>query len=246
MSLLCIILGIVCMLYFLAVLFTAGTGSKFFIFGILGGLVLITLGFEFRFHFISARVPKWLILILKTCMAIGAILFIFVEGCILGSFWEKGEPDLDYIIVLGAKVRESGPSLSLQKRLDKAYEYLAENGAAKVIVSGGQGSDEPMPEADCMAEYLMEKGIAQERIVREDRSTNTAENLSFSRQMLEGDVKIGVVTNRFHVFRSVRIARKTGFRDACGIAADTYGPSLPNDMLREFFGVLKDFAFGNM
>lgn len=246
MSIICIVVGAVCVLYFLAVFFTAGAGSKFFIFGVLAGLLMIAFGVELRRRFILGRLPGWLLMLLKIGAAVSALLFIFVEACIVSSFWAKGEPDLDYIVVLGAQVRENGPSRSLQMRLDSALEYLEKNKNTKVIVSGGQGSDEPVSEADCMAQYLEERGIAAQRIVREDKSTNTAQNLSYSRKLVEGEVSLGVVTNRFHVFRSVRIARKSGFAEACGIAADVYAPSLPSDLLREFFGVLKDAAVGNM
>lgn len=82
----------------------------------------------------------------------------------------QGKPDLDYVVVLGAQVRKSGPSLVLRYRLDKAIEYLDENPNTICIVSGGKGPNEPFPEAQGMADYLKEHGIAEQRILEEPDS----------------------------------------------------------------------------
>ena len=97
-----------------------------------------------------------------------------------------------------------------------------------------------------MAEYLVERGIDPERIVLEDRSTNTVENIANSMALMEPGSSVGVVTNNFHVFRSVRVAQELGLSDVCGIAAPSNPWYLPNNLLREFLGVCKDFAAGNI
>ena len=96
----------------------------------------------------------------------GILLFVVVEGLIVSHYNEKGEENLDYIIVLGAQIKEKGPSAALKFRLDEAYDYLIENEATVCIVSGGQGSNEPCSEAQGMYEYLVEKGIEPERILQ--------------------------------------------------------------------------------
>lgn len=116
-----------------------------------------------------------------------------------------------------------------------------------IIVSGGQGPNEHKPEAEGMAEYLVEKGVSQEQILIENTSTSTAENLKFSSQFIdEENASVGIITNNFHVFRATQIARKAGYKDVYGIAARSYPLLQAQNMLREFFGVVKDFIFGNM
>ena len=97
-----------------------------------------------------------------------------------------------------------------------------------------------------MYSYLTEKGIAPERILREERSTDTSENIAYSAELIgRTDVSVGIVTNNFHVFRGLHLARAAGFENVCGIAARSNVYFQLNNMVREFFGVLKDFIFGN-
>ncbi|MCI8355275.1 MAG: YdcF family protein, partial [Lachnospiraceae bacterium] len=117
----------------------------------------------------------------------------------------------------------------------------------RVIVSGGQGPDEHISEAQGMYDYLVEKGIDKNRILKEDKSVNTFQNLSFSAQYLDREQDaVGVVTNNFHVFRAVRTAKKAGYRNVCGIAAKGEPFLQWNNMMREFFGVVKNVLFGTM
>ncbi len=166
-----------------------------------------------------------------------------IEGFVLSGFAEHGEPNLDYIIVLGAQVYENGPSVVLKFRLEEAIAYLEENPDTKCILSGGQGHNEPFVEAVGMADYLMKHGISEERLLLETESATTAQNISNSRKMIEQNASVGIVTNNFHVFRAVRIAEKQGMEKVCGIAADTTKLYLPNNMLREFFAVMKFLLF---
>ena len=155
--------------------------------------------------------------------------------------------DLDYLIVLGAQVRENGPSVALKMRLDKAVEYLNENPDTICIVSGGQGPNEPWPEAEGMTKYLLDAGIMEDRILLESQSMNTAENIKFSKALLGSDYQsVGIVTNNFHVFRAVQIAKKQGLKEIHGIAADSNILYLPNNVLRECCGILKDWLFQNI
>jgi uncharacterized SAM-binding protein YcdF (DUF218 family) len=150
---------------------------------------------------------------------------------------------MDYIIVLGAQVYENGPSTVLQFRLDKAIEYLDDNPETICIVSGGQGYNEPFPEAVGMAAYLEDNGISEDRIILESESSNTEENIANSMVLIEETASVGIVTNNFHVFRAVQTAKREGLENVCGIAADTTKLYLPNNMLREFFGEVKFLLF---
>lgn len=144
-------------------------------------------------------------------------------------------------------MKTSGPSKALQYRLDAAFEYLENNPDTRVIVSGGQGADEHISEAQGMYDYLVDKGISPERIIMEDRSRNTFQNLTFSAEYLDREKNsVAVVSNDFHVFRAVKIARKAGYSNVYGLAARGEPFLKYNNMMREFFGVVKDFLVGNM
>ena len=159
----------------------------------------------------------------------------------------EGEGKLDYIIVLGAQMKSNGPSRVLKMRLDKAYNYLMENPDTVAIVSGGQGADEHVSEAQGMYDYLVGKGIAAERILLEGQSRNTSQNIDFSSAFLDKERdSVGIVTNNFHIFRATHIAKKNGYSHVCGIAAPSELLMQGNNMLREFMGVMKDFLAGNI
>ncbi len=139
------------------------------------------------------------------------LVFCIVEGCVISQMHADGREGLDYIIVLGAQVRKDGPSPVLKYRLDKAVEYLNENPDTVCIVSGGQGSNEPWSEAEGMARYLQEKGIDTARILPEDKSQTTEQNITNSKMLMKEGASVGIVTNNFHVFRALQIAKSTDF-----------------------------------
>ena len=170
----------------------------------------------------------------------GLILACLILICILRHFREKGRPGLDAIIVLGAQVRPTGPSVVLRGRLQKAAAYLKQNPDTICIVCGGQGENEPCTEASCMADFLQRQGIRPERIQQEDASETTAENLANSRKFLPLGATIGIVTSDFHMFRALRIAGKQGLTPVCGIAAPSRRLYLPNNLLREILAVVKN------
>ncbi|MCD8018047.1 MAG: YdcF family protein [Clostridiales bacterium] len=216
-------------------------------------LLLLALGLLFllwaiEIHFdLWARMPSWLRHTIGAVVAFAIIVFLVVEGLILSGFSAQGEKNLDYIIVLGAQVYRNGPCNVLRFRLNKACDYLMENEDTLCIVSGGQGSNEPFSEAQGMYDYLIEKGINADRILIEDKSLNTVENLTNSSAYFDKEkASVGIVTSNFHIFRSVRLAKKLGLKNVRGIAADVVVIYLPGNMLREFFGVSKDFLYGNI
>ena len=171
---------------------------------------------------------------------VGLVAFGTVEGCIVSQMHAQGKSDLDYVVVLGAQVRKSGPSLVLRYRLDKAIEYLDENPNTICIVSGGKGPNEPFPEAQGMADYLKEHGIAEQRILEEPESKTTEENIVNSKKLISDDnASVGVITNNFHMFRALQIADKYGLDNAQGIAAGSPPNMLVNNMVREFFAEIK-------
>lgn len=175
------------------------------------------------------------------------LLFLVVEGCIIHGFSTTDQTNLDYVVVLGAQMRANGPSLILRYRLDAAAAYLEDNPDTRCIVSGGKGANETVSEASGMAAYLISKGIDKKRIYLEDKSTNTIQNIRNSKAYLDpGKDRVGIVSSNFHLYRGVQIAKKQGYRHVYGISAATPRAYLINNMVREFFGVLKDSLYGNM
>lgn len=241
-----LIIGIIFIVYFLCIEFFTGHGTNFYFIWLIMGVVLLVFSFTCRMGWIE-QLPIWMRRGALICCAIGLFCFAFVEALIISGFNAKGVADLDYIIVLGAQLKPSGPSKVLKMRLDKAYDYLIENPDTKVIVSGGQGSNEPDTEAQGMFEYLLGLGIEESRIIKEDKSSNTIQNILYSSNFLNAETdSVGIVSNNFHIFRATRIAKANGYKKVYGIAAPSYIFLQPNNMFREFFGVVKDFMFGNM
>ena len=240
-------LGLLCLFYCLAIGLFINYGTKFFL--IWGGLAALfgAVAFLLTKRNVLDKIPLWMRIMVLILVVAGGLMFLFVEGMIFSQFYSQAAAGADFLIVLGAQWKEEGPSYILQKRLDKALEYLEENPETRVIVSGGQGSNEPISEAEGMYSYLAEAGIDPERILLEAASSNTYENLTFSGELLDKSTdRVVIVTSNFHVFRAVKIARKQGYEKAEGLAADSYGWTVPNNLLREFFGVVKDCCVGNL
>lgn len=238
-------MGVVCVVYCTAIGLN-GFGTRFFlIWGAIGAVSLLISFILSRRKFVES-LPKWLKVIVTAGFCAGLILFVLVEGLILSRFDGNARPGADYCIVLGAQWKTSGPSEVLRRRLDSAVKYLKENPATAAVVSGGQGRDEIISEAEGMRQYLMNAGIEEERILMEDKSTNTRQNLAFSAGLIDVEnSRVVIVTNNFHVFRAVKIAEKQGYQ-AEGLAAGSVAWMVPNNLLREFFGVVKDFLAGNL
>lgn len=240
------LLGAACILYCLFILIFGSYGTWFFLIWGVMGIVFGLISLLCARPALRSKIPPWLMRTFWICFGIGLALFLIVEGLIFTRCGANGADDADYLIVLGAQWKGNGPSKVLWYRLDQAVHYLKVNRQTKVIVSGGKGSDEHISEAQGMYEYLVAHGIDSSRIVMEDKSTNTCENLKYSAEFLDKERDLVViVTNNFHVFRAENLAKGQGYKHAVGLAADSYLPMQAHNLLREFFGVVKDFFQGN-
>ena len=239
-----IALGIISILYGILVL-QVGSGTGFWMIWEAIGVFFLFWAFLLHTDFFASH--KRIKVVFHAMLGVAIAVVITLCGMIMGDFSEKGSQDLDYIIVLGAQVREDGPSVVLKYRLDAAIDYLNENSDTVCIVSGGQGVNEPFSEAEGMAEYLMENGIDENRILLEDKSKNTVQNIQNSKEIMEETYNgVGIVTNNFHVFRATQIAKVQGLEGVYGIAADSNVLYLPNNVLRECCGILKDWLLKNI
>lgn len=240
-----VIAGLACVLYGISVMMI-WSGTSFFALWLALGALLLGSAWIAHMGWWEAW-PLALRRLIAGVVCLAVAVCVITQGLALSSFGSQGEDDLDCLIVLGAQVREDGPSIVLRNRLDAAIDYLEANPDTRCIVSGGQGPNEPLPEAHVMAEYLVEHGIDQTRITIEDESLNTVENIRNSMAYIDPDNdRIGIVTNNFHVFRGVAIARKQGIAHVNGLAAYSSPWYLPNNLLRETFGITKDFLMGNL
>lgn len=176
-----------------------------------------------------------------------AIVIGSIEGMILHCENAKAVSDADYMIILGAQVKGSTVSRSLRYRLDTAVDYLKDNKQTKVIVSGGQGKGEDITEAEAMFVYLVNQGVESCRIIKEEHSTNTEENIRYSRQYITGAPKnIVIVSNGFHLYRALAIGKKQGLEIGSGLAAPTDAIMRPHYYLREALAILKYKITGNI
>ena len=248
--------GAVCLLYFIAIMIYSGIGTSFAFVWLFLSAVLFTGAGGCRFGRIApGKIPLWMNVAAVTLFGTGVIIFIIVEILIFTGITSSEEPDLDYVIVLGAKVKREGVSKSLQMRLDRAIEYGEKNPGTIFVLSGGKGPDEPVSEAEAMKDYMVYNGIKREQIILEDRSSSTVENIAYSRVAIENDmalhgktapVKIGVVTSDFHVFRARQIPTKWGIPHIYGIAPRSDIWLMPHYCVRECAAILKDKLMGNM
>ena len=155
--------------------------------------------------------------------------------------------NLDYIIVLGAHVDGTRMTLALLERARRALLYLEENPGTKAVLSGGKGDGENISEAEAMYRYLTGHGINGDRLMREEESTSTKENLEFSRRKIgTTDCSVGVVTNNFHVWRGAAIARKCGFREVAMVPSRYRSWRLFIYIPREILAIIKDKLMGNL
>ena len=190
---------------------------------------------------------KKLLLIL---IVIIGLSFFLIEGLIIRSASLDEDTEVDYMMVLGAGLFGDRPSPVLHNRLVTALEYAKEYPDVIIVVSGGQGPDELISEAEAMKRFLIKNGIDEDKIIKEDSSTSTMENLTLTKEVLKRNEsqrtpRILIVTSEYHMFRSKVLAKRTGF-DPYGKCAPTpiYPKYLkPYYFLREYFAVIKSVAF---
>lgn len=181
--------------------------------------------------------------VLSSGIILFILIFVIIEGLIIVNAVTFENKKAEYLLIPGAALLGERPSLELLYRLDRALEYLKAYPDTKVVASGGQGSGESIAEADYIKKYLAGHGVYENMIIVENRSTNTYENISFSMKLIkERDdrkgIKLAIVTNDFHVFRSKLLAGRQGIT-AYGVPARTPLYIIPNHYIREFFAVIK-------
>lgn len=199
--------------------------------------------------FAFPRLSKTWRIVLAALLVLGAAVFAVFEAPVISNAKTDADPQSDYLIVLGAGVNGSAPSLSMVNRLEAALDYLEAYPDAVAIVSGGQGAGEDVTEASAMRDWLVAHGMPESRIVQEDQSTSTRENLENSFAIIRsrgGDPADGVavVSSEYHLYRAKQMARALGAKPL-GVAAETTLPTMrANYFIREAFAAAYMQVFG--
>ena len=241
-ALVLLIMGIAALLYFVICVSYAGLSTSFtIVWGIVGTACVLAGVILRRLSFHGFVWPTWIKVITITVVLIGAVIFIYAESVIVYYSNQSAPNNTEYLIVLGARVNGTRITGSLWRRLNTAAEYLKQesNQDTKVIVSGGQGPGEDISEAQAMYNYLVDAGIDKSRILMEDKSTDTYENIKSSREIIQNDnAKIAIVTNGFHIYRAMRMAEKQGMTNVYGLSASSDPIMAFSYYVREGFAVL--------
>ncbi len=186
--------------------------------------------------------------LLAAAAVVLAVLILFVTLSVAMVRANSRKPaDNATLVVLGAALNGDQPSRLLRGRLDAAVAYLNHNPEAMCIVSGGQGRDEAYTEASVMRTYLINAGIAAERIYLEEQATSTYENMIFSRKIIEKhglNPKIAVATQEFHQYRAAKFAEKAGMETVGAVTATTPLYLLGSYWIRDFYGICYMALFG--
>lgn len=244
-----LIVMILCLAYYAVMYLYAGTLLSFSWFWLVIGAVSGVIYVALRMFGREALVEKLslpVVVSFWTTVGVIAVLAVIIGISVMTGMFSRTEPGtLDYIIVLGTRVDEDKPSKSLSYRLDKAIEYLETDENLNVIVTGGQSKGADVTEAYAMTAYLIDAGVSPERITLENEAMSTRENLILSQAFIDDpQARVGVVTSSFHVYRAMELADKLGLDHYVGIAAPSDKILLPNNMVREFFAVIKEKLLG--
>ena len=231
------------------VFFVLGVFFKFVLIGyqtialVCFGLAVLTL----LLRFLPFGWMRRMLVALTIC---GVLCLSLMEIPIVAASRGDVPNDADYLIVLGAGVNGTEPSLSLYHRLVAAEAWLNDHPDSIAILSGGQGSGEQITEAEAMYRWLVESGIEPARLYKEEASSNTRENFLYSATLLQSldedalSEPVAVVSSEYHLYRAKQFAAQAGI-DALGVPAKTTWPILRlNYFLREGIAVTRLLLLG--
>lgn len=244
--------GTLSILYFILYAVMVDLNNAFVYIWLLAGIVLLVGGvLLFRLYKRGGTLPRKIWLPVASVCGAFILFFAIMIAVIASEAWQKPTQGADYLVVLGARVRGNRISSLLRYRLDAALEYLSDNPDTRVIVAGGQGPGENLSEAEAMQEYLVEHGIVAERILLDDASVNTDQNIKNSIALMQNEQEVTgkhivIVSNGFHLFRATRILEKQlqeeGLSESTtveGLGAPTKWYLVPNFYVREVLAVVK-------
>lgn len=269
--------AVLCLVYFIAIVIYSGIGTAHVLIWFLFAAGLGATAWCVRYYQkYPKKLPLRLPVSLVTLCGLGVVVMTVLQILILSRIPQVAESGLEYVIVLGASVKEDGPGKTLRLRLDKAAEYVLQNPETTLILSGGRSENDEVVEAVAMRKYLLEKGVPDDRMVLEVQSLSTVENIAYSRILIEemrrqrkqenhqddrtlpaylpfvlgvesrSTHQVGILTSNFHLFRALQIAKKQGMEDVCGIASPSDRVLFFHLCFRDGLAILKERLAGNL
>ena len=242
------ILGALFVLYGLGVVLIIGIHHWFDFFGIITGALMIAFA-------IGAPVFKELpssIKLFASLIFIGTFcMFLVVQACVVRQGQSPPAAHAEYVIVLGAKVEGDTPSVTLLRRIEAASEYMLQNPRAIALTTGGCGIGEHISEGCATAGGLSSLGIDSSRILIEEESTSTRENLLYALQMIEqdggsADSSVVIVSSAYHVFRARKLAESIGYKKVSTKGCASMPYLIPHYYAREFAALIKEKLDGHI
>lgn len=227
-------------LYFITVAIYTGMESKFHLVWLFLAVMTALFGLIAELSTKGlVRIPDMLKLLFTAIWLVLLLLIIGIVMRIVSVGKTVPEPGAACIIVLGVHVNGTHISRALQNRLDTAFDYIKNSPDTLCFLSGARGPGEDITEAKAMQSYLVQRGISPEKLILEEGSFNTEENIVNCRAMAElDDQPVIVVTNRFHLFRAISICKKQGMKQVQGLAAKDHPIMIPTYYLREVMAIL--------
>lgn len=243
-----IVIGIICIWYFIKITSFIGYLNTFSLIWVFIGIIFIFIAvFMKKISILFTKMHKFIKLLCLIFITLFSLSFIIIEGLIIINAKTKHSDNANYLILFGAGLNRNTPSLTLVGRIDATINYSKNNPYTKIIVSGGKGSNEKLSEAEVMSKALQNNGVDINRIVIEDKSKNTYEDLKYSGEMIENvEKKIVMASSEFHLFRIQCIAKKLGYKNMGTLAGRTPPILLPNYYVREYFAIIKELTMGNI
>lgn len=267
------ILGICCLIYYGVIAVYSGIGTSLSVIWLIFAALFALLGIVSHFYgLFSHKIPLRLEVSAITVLVAAFGVFCVVEAAMVLNFFSLKKQSTDYVIVLGYPVQNGEVSATLEYRLDKAYEYAKVHPNTVFILSGGKNGDGDVSEAQVMYDYLRKRGVPDYQMIKEEQSSNTYENLVYSKNIIderektrrewirnlmsrsgylsppdeEVTIRVGIVTSNFHVLRAKGIARHIGIENVSGIAAKSDPVLFVHLCVRECLAILKDKFVGHM
>lgn len=234
------------MLYFFVAILFGGAGTSILWIWPAAASILTAAGVYVLF---SGEIPHRHPLSIAVIIVISSLVisFLIVECVIVAHMGSTAPEDVECIIVLGAAVKGERPSVALRERILAAYDYLEKNPDTVAVLSGGQGKGENISEAECMRRELTARGIDESRLILEDKSTSTSENIKNTLDIIGDDyASLAVVTNNFHVYRALRLVFAQTDIKTYAISAPFRNPIVLHYMVREFIGLGNDTLRGRL
>lgn len=187
-------------------------------------------------------------LIFLSVLIVAGIVYVSVLSVLMYKAQENRPEKANVIVVLGCQVKGERPSRMLRRRLDAAIKAMNDDPDVLCIVSGGKGDDEKISEAQAMKTYLLEKDIDSRRIIMEDKSTSTYENIQNSLKILDElgmSHDMTIVTDGFHQYRASLMAKAQGVKNVTAYSAYTEPRYLFTYWVREWLGLTHFFMLGS-